>query len=89
MTEENTDHDLLIRLDTKLDIYAKQVDSYQQSTEQKFIDLWKAVDDMRKEVQTTKEEIQKAKGFIAGSKFIWAILGALPPSLIALFIGAN
>lgn len=83
MTEENnTDHDLLIRIDTKLDIYRQQIDKYQSTTDVQFTEVWKAIDEVRK-------DINSAKGFIAGSKFIWAFLGALPSSIVALFIGVK
>lgn len=77
MIEPTPDHDLLIRIDTKLDMYARQLSEIKVDVDKRFTELWVAVDIL-------KSDVQNAKGFIAGSKFIWALLGAIPPSLFML-----
>ncbi len=74
------DHDMLIRIDTKLDVFKNGLDSL---TNQQAADSAK-LDSRITDIERT---LDRQAGFISGGKALWAILGAVPPGVAALVFG--
>jgi hypothetical protein len=80
--QEGQDHDLLIRIDEKLTNMILSFSNFQKQTSNELKELWI-------EIESIKLENKSQQGFFSGVKFAWAILGALPPSVILLIFGVN
>lgn len=82
------DHDMLIRIDTKLDVFKQGLDSLtaQQATDTSKLEGQQAATAARLDARVTVIEraLDRQAGFISGGKALWAILGALPPGIAAL-----
>lgn len=76
----DADHDLLIRIDTKLDIYTTAQTTFRQTVETQLKEVWGAIDGLR-------AERNQAKGFIAGGKALWMLLAGIPPTVLAVIFG--
>lgn len=83
----DADHDLLIRIDTKLDIFIQRQDELKKELTSSIVDVKEDLNKVKADVALLQKDIQSAKGFISGSKFVWAALGSLPPSIILLLLG--
>lgn len=82
MPEQTADHDILIEIKTTLNLYVKIINDIKVDVDRRFTELWIATD-------KNTQEIQRARGFLSGSKFVWLCIGALPPSLVAAFVGIH
>lgn len=76
------DHDILIEIRTKLDIFSKQQIEFQHSMVNELTDIKSRV--------TAIERVQdKQTGFLNGGKTIWLFISQLPAGVIALLWGIN
>ena len=73
--EAQNDHDLLIRIDTKLDIFVRQTAA--------------DITDIKERVTELEREADQRRGFFRGANWLWSFIGALPPTLILLVYGAK
>ncbi len=63
------DHDLLIRIETKMDLFAADMAA------------------MKERLTDVERAIDRQAGFMSGGKAAWAVLGALPPGVLAVLLG--
>jgi len=75
------DHDLLIRIDTKLDLYRDQTREFETRVDREIRELRKDFDELRSS-QT------KSSGFFDGAKWLIAVIMALPAGVLAYMFGA-
>jgi hypothetical protein len=73
------DHDLLVETSVTVSYLAKSLDGCQQSHSGTDLNLWKAVNDLR-------QEINQAKGGISVLKWVCGVGMAVPGSLLAVVV---
>lgn len=77
-----SDHDLLVSINTTVGFLMEQQRSNHAENSREVTDI--------KARLTAVERIQdRQAGFLSGGKALWAILGALPPGIVAFFLGLN
>ena len=76
----NADHDLLIRIDTKLDYFKQDLDHLRSSVRADFNELAKRVSEL-------EADFSHATGFVSGGKFFWALITAIPAGAVAFLLG--
>lgn len=76
----STDHDLLIRIDTKLDYFKRDMDALKATVRDE-------VQGLTERVTALEHTASRQSGFFAGSKAIWALLSQLPAGAVALLWG--
>lgn len=77
-----TDHDLLILLNERVKQQTDTVNKLKDA-----LDL--EISDLKLRVTALERTIDRQSGFFSGAKFVWGIIGALPPSLILLLKDVN
>lgn len=77
-----TDHDLLILLNERVRQQTETVTRLKDA-----LDL--EISDLKLRVTALERTIDRQSGFFSGAKFVWGIIGALPPSLILLLKDVN
>ena len=84
MTDPSTsDHDLLIRIETKLDLFMAQVNTNQDKTDKAIEALWSAVTGLKEEFSKIRNQ---AQGLALGGKVAWALVGVVPAGAIAAIL---
>lgn len=81
-TLSQPDHDMLIIINTKLDVFTGTLATVQAQ---------QASDRAAWETRLTALErsADRQAGLLSGGKFLWAIIGALPPSVVAILFGLS
>lgn len=79
-TLSQADHDLLIVINTKLDVFAAAQAALAAQVAKDYAEL-------SARMTILERKADRQDGFLAGGKLVWAIIGALPPSAIVA-IGA-
>lgn len=73
-----SDHDLLVLSLERIANLTLTLEKFQESLTSEFKDL-------KDRVTVLERQSDRQTGFFSGAKFIWGIIGALPPSVILLF----
>ena len=81
MTEENSysDHDLLILLLERSRVLAVKFEEYTKMTRDE-------ISDIKDRITIVERILDKQSGFFSGAKWIWGILGSIPPSILLLLL---
>lgn len=84
---DRADRDLLIRMDEKLNLLFTERAEFQRRIEADKQEVWRAIDELTKNVSGIQTVIANAKGMAVGARWLYALIGSLPPGVVALIFG--